>query len=284
MLRLEGIHYRPVPHLPVAERDSGENASRIVGDLIGAEIAQTMTAHDSPQVDFVMAVSTIMDMPFVSGYLSWPLIAAAIARHTPLVPRGFTASYECAGWGFALDYARRRLPQGGRVLIVVADLNVLDISFWRKNDNWGPSGFGVSTVLLTLPPADQVALSVNVAKSVQGMGEYCADLRKWLSTSEGGRANVPFLPPEMAGIYSHFLPKDRMMRDLHGAWGHCFGSDTWISFIDEIDRGDIVPGSVHCATSASLRGYWALSDVVLDQAILSGFRAPLDAAEREDAA
>lgn len=126
MLQLEGIHYRPVPGLPLAERDGSHAANRIVGDLIGAEIAQTLDAHGAPDVDFAMCVSTIMDMPFVSGYLDWPSIAAAIAAHTPKVPRNFTASYECAGWGFALDYARRRLPQGGRVLLVVVDLNVLD--------------------------------------------------------------------------------------------------------------------------------------------------------------
>jgi len=274
MLQLEGIHYRPVPQLSARERQGGDTACQIIGDLIGAEIAQTMAAHDHCQVDFVMCVSTIMDMPFVSGYLNWETIADSIARHTPVVPRNFTASYECAGWGFALDYAQRRLPKGGRVLIVVADLNVLDISFWRQNENWGQSGFGISTVLIYLPSADDLNLRVGVAKSTQGMGEFCADLRKWLKTSQGVLANVPFLPAEMTSIYSHFLPADRLMRDLHADWGHCFGSDTWINFIDAFQREDIVPGHVYCATSASLRGYWALSDVILTDDFCATFREP----------
>lgn len=137
MLQLEGIHYRCVPQLDTRERLSGAAACEVVGDVIGAEIATTMAAHDHPQVDFAMCVSTIMDMPFVSGYLNWDLIAKSIAEHTPNVPRNFTASYECAGWGFALDYAQRRLPLGGRVLLVVADLNVLDISFWRGERELG---------------------------------------------------------------------------------------------------------------------------------------------------
>ena len=242
-----------------------------------------MAAHDHPQVDFAMCVSTIMDMPFVSGYLNWDLIAKSIAEHTPNVPRNFTASYECAGWGFALDYAQRRLPLGGRVLLVVADLNVLDISFWRENENWGHSGFGVSTVLVTIPPAAELSLRVGVAKSDQGMGEFCADLRKWLKTSTGALTNVPFLPAEMTGIYSHFLPSDRVMRDLHSDWGHCFGSDTWISFIDAYQRKDIVPGSVYCATSASLRGYWALTDVMVSDTFQASFRPAIVAKALEAA-
>lgn len=283
MLQLEGIHYRPVPQLSKRERLIGDVACQIVGDLIGAEIVQTMAEHDNPQVDFVMCVSTIMDMPFVSGYLRWESIAERIATHTSVVPQNFTASYECAGWGFALDYARRRLPKGGRVLIVVADLNVLDISFWRENENWGQSGFGISTVLVTLPPSDALALTVGVAKSDQGMGEFCANLRKWLRSSEGAVTNVPFLPEDMAGLYSHFLPADRVMRNLHADWGHCFGSDTWISFIDAYQRKEIVPGCTYCATSASLRGYWTLSDVVLTQSFQAAFRDPARLPELEDA-
>ncbi|MGL6211538.1 MAG: hypothetical protein ACRC14_17085 [Paracoccaceae bacterium] len=263
MTRLEGVHYRPVPHLPLAERQGSAAANAVVGDLIGAEIATTLAAHDSPQVDFAICVSTVMDMPFVAGYLDWSAIAARISRHTDVVPRNFTASYECAGWGFALDYARRRLPQGGRVLLVIVDLNVLDISFWRGNDAWGQSGFGVATVLLDLPATAEVRLSVKVAKSSLGMGEFCADLREWLKTSTAAKANAPFLPEGMAGIYGHFLPPDRLLPNLHARWGHAFGSDTWLSFIDGWEQGLLQPGAVHCATSASLRGYWAICDLTL---------------------
>lgn len=282
MLQLEAIHYRPIHDLPEAIRKGGADSAAVLGDLIGKEIAETTARFGDAPMDFSMAVSTIMDMPFTSGFVAWPDIAAQIARHTPHVPSNFTASYECAGWGFALDYAARRCPQGGRVLLVVADLNMLDISFWRGNENWGHSGFGISTVVLTLPPVEQRTLRTCVAKSAQGMGEFCADLRKWLGASDAQLVNVPFLPEEMSGIYDHFLPKDRVMPDLHADWGHCFGSDTWISFIDAHERGLLSEDTPYCATSASLRGYWTLADCQLAPGATIGFRG-LDAFRQQRA-
>lgn len=279
---LEAVHYRPVPVLPEAIRQGGADTARVLGDLIGAEIAATTARFGDEPMAFSIAVSTIMDMPFTAGFVTWPQIAARIRRHTRHVPSNFTASYECAGWGFALDYAARRCPQGGRVLLVVADLNMLDISFWRGNEMWGHSGFGISTVVLTLPPVGERSLRTRVAKSAQGMGEFCADLRQWLGQSPATLANVPFLPEGMSSIYDHFLPKGRIMPDLHADWGHCFGSDTWISFIDAHARGLLTPGTPYCATSASLRGYWTLADCTLATDATFGLRG-IDSRQSERA-
>lgn len=282
MLQLEAIHYRPIHVLPEEIRQGGADTARVLGDLIGQDIAETTQRFGDTPMAYSMAVSTIMDMPFTSGFVTWPDIARDIARHTPHVPSNFTASYECAGWGFALDYAARRCPEGGRVLLVVADLNMLDISFWRGNENWGHSGFGISTVVLNLPPVHERRLRTRVAKSAQGMGEFCADLRKWLAQSPAELANVPFLPKEMSGIYDHFLPSERVMPDLHAQWGHCFGSDTWISFIDAYERGLLNAHTPYCATSASLRGYWTLADCTVSPDATIGFRG-LDAFHQQRA-
>lgn len=272
MLQLDAIHYRPVPVLPQAVRTNGKAAAEIIGGLIGREL-QATAGHIAPEeVVFSMAVTTIMDMPFTSGWITWPDIARAIGRETAHVPSNFTASYECAGWGFALDYASRRAPQAGYALITVVDLNILDISFWRGDKNWGSSGFGISTVLFKLPPVDQRDITAKVAKSAQGMGEFCADLRGCMRRSQAQLANVPFLPEEMAGIYDHFLDTGRLMPNLHGQWGHAFGSDTWINYIQALDDGLLDRDGLFLATSASLRGYWTYTEVTLSDALTWGLR------------
>lgn len=271
MLQLEAVHYRPVPVLPPAIRSGGDEAARIIGRLLGEEAARATAGIDAAQVGFSMAVSTIMDMPFTSGWLRWEDVRAEAARHCSHVPQNFTASYECAGWGFALDYAARRAPGATYALLLVADLNILDISFWRGDPNWGNSGFGIASVLLRLPPVGERDIATGVAQSSQGMGEFCADLRRWFARHDQGMANVPFLPEQMRAIYSHFLPAGRVMPDLHDDWGHCFGSDTWISYIAHLQSGLLQPGQVHTATSASLRGYWTMAQLRLAEDVRFGF-------------
>jgi len=272
VLQLEAVHYRPVPVLPHRVRANGQQAAEVIGTLIGRELALTAGHIDPDDVVFSMAVTTIMDMPFTSGWITWPDIATAIADHTAHVPSNFTASYECAGWGFALDYAKRRAPQAGYALLTVVDLNILDISFWRGDKNWGSSGFGISTVLLKMPEVAQRNITAKVAKSTQGMGEFCADLRSFMKDSDAGLANVPFLPAEMAGIYDHFLDGARLMPNLHCDWGHCFGSDTWINYIHALNGGLAKPDETHLATSASLRGYWTYTEVALAKTLRWGLR------------
>lgn len=271
MLEIEAVFYRPLPVMPPEIRAGGEHAARVIGRLLGEEANRAIGALDPAQIGFSMVVSTIMDMPFTSGWLRWENIRAEIARHCPHAPQNFTSSYECAGWGYALDYAARRAPQATYALILIPDLNILDISFWRGDpENWGHSGFGIASLLLKLPPVAERQIVVNVAQSNHGMGEFCSDLRKWLAKTPDGLVNVPFLPARMAEIYTHFLPMERVMPDLHAQWGHCFGSDTWISYITYLESGLLKPGEVHTATSASLRGYWTMTPVRLSPAIRHG--------------
>lgn len=254
MIGLERVSYRPIPHMPASVREGGRAAATALGRLMADEIARITDGIDPARICYSMAVSTIMDMPFTTGYLHWSDIAAAIRDRGVAPPMNFTSSYECAGWGFALAHAARRMPGAGYALVLVCDINLLDITFWDGDPNWGKSGFGISSVLLSLPPAPRRNLVTQVARSSQGMGEFCADLRKWLAANPEGLANVPFLPAEMAQIYDHFLPSERLMPHLHDRWGHCFGSDTWLSFITHIKGWLLAPGSVHNATSASMRG------------------------------
>lgn len=282
MLRLERVAYRPIPFLPPRVREGGDQAAEVIGALMAEEIARISEGIAPEEIGFSMAVSTIMDMPFTSGYLRWSRIAAAVAAQGVRPPSNFTPSYECAGWGFALAYAARRMPQAGKALILVCDLNPLDISFWRGDPNWGRSGFGIASVLLDLPPLGEREIVTRVARSTHGMGEFCADLRQWLARKPRGLANVPFLPAEMAQIYAHFLPQDRLMPHLHDRWGHCFGSDTWLSYLTHLQGGILKPGEVHTAASASLRGYWTLTELEISPEVRFALRPAPDFGERSE--
>lgn len=270
MLTLEVATYRPVPRAPAHVRDESHQAATFIGNLLGEEIGRA-TRHLRPQdIAANLCVSTMMDLPFATGYLRWDDIRAAAAKHMRSPPENFTAAYECAGWGFALAFAGRHCRPGSAVVISVVDLNPFDISFWRGNAHWGHSGFGISTVVLRVPQDGRFQIETRASQSSYHMGEFCVALRKWLASSRSTFANTPFLPQSMVGIYAQFLPVERVLPDLHAEFGHCFGSDTWVSFIRHHEQGHIRPGGIYTATSASLRGYWAITDLkIADDALLA---------------
>lgn len=248
-----------------------------MGRLIGEEVERVAGSLDSADVAINLCVSTMVDLPFVTGWLSWPDVAEAARAWTRMPPQNFTASYECAGWGYALSYARRHCWPGAALIVSVVDLNLLDISFWRESPEWGRSGFGVATVVLRVPAIGDFRVETGASQSPFHMGEFCAALRRWLNASPSAGANTPFLPPGMVDIYGRMLPKDRVLPDLHGRFGHCFGSDTWISFITHLGEGRLQRGGRYTATSASLRGFWSITDVRVAE---SGVFGMVDAQSR----
>ena len=247
MLTLESILYLPVSNLPACSRESGEQAAQIIGQLMGQELAKATAQLEPSQVAANLAVSTISGLPFATGWLQWRDIVQAAAQYTRHPPQNFSASYECAGWGFALEYALRRAKPGQYVVLQVVDINLLDVSFWRASPQWGKSGFGISTVVWKVPENGDYALQVDASKSSYHMGEFCVALRKWMAASSLPFANVPFLPEDMIGIYANFLDGKRLMPDLHAGYGHCFGSDTWISYLTFLQSGLLQPGGDYIA-------------------------------------
>jgi hypothetical protein len=261
VLTLEAVLYRQAPVLPSVRTADGLRVSSALGQLLGGEI-EYAAQHVAPgDVSLNICVSTMIDLPFASGWLNWHDVTRAAATMTRHPPRNFTAAYECAGWGFALDYAHRRALPGSHIIITVADLNLLDLSFWYGDPNWGDSCLGISTVLFKVPGDGKFPLRAKVARSVHGMGEFCVDLRDWMTRSSAGCANVPFLPRDKAQIYGRLLDERRLLPNLNDRFGHCFGSDTWVSYVDHAMKGLIKPGAVYTATCASLRGYWAITDL-----------------------
>ncbi|WP_321818279.1 MULTISPECIES: hypothetical protein [unclassified Paraburkholderia] len=281
MLTLEAAQYQRVSGVPEAARRSGTQAALWLGALLGEQIDRTTRCFERSEVTFNVCVSTMMDMPFTTGWLDWRAVRAAARRHTCFAPENFTPAYECAGWGFMLAYARRRCAPGSVAIISVVDINLLDLSFWRENEAWGKSGFGVATIAIRMPAAGALRLETGLSRSAWPMGEFCVRLREWLDQSSSRLANTPFLPAGMDSIYPRFLDTRRLMPNLHAEYGHAFGSDTWIAFIAALGQGARDENDVFTATSASLRGCWAMADLRIARDATLAFAHEAEAAKCE---
>lgn len=236
-----------------------------LGQVIGRQIETALHGVDRRELGVNMVVTTMLDMPFTSGWLSWAELRAATARHTDACPQTLVSAYECSSWGYVLRYARS-LAQGAPqlpplVLVTVIDINIFNLSYWEANPNWGHSGFGVATVALRRGADDEV--NCHVARSANGFGEFCIDLRNRMQADPTLLVTPPFFPPSISALYDRLLPAERLLPNRVDTWGHSFGADPWIALIERRQAALDRPGDRYLATSVSLNGYWCSAELQL---------------------
>lgn len=261
MYELQSAVYRRTEPWGEFAEQGGSAVARELGRALGEQINTAICGLDASQIGVNMVVSTMLDLPFTSGWITWPEIAQSIALHTPACPQNFVSAYECSSWGFVLRYAKSlRLPQP-LVVINIIDLNIFDFSYWRENPNWGHSGFGIAT--LVLRSSDDDMIHCQVAKSANGFGEFCLDLRNYMAKDQEILVTPPFFPSNISALYDRLLPPERLLPNRVAEYGHSFGCDPWIALIEQRLAKLDKPGERYLATSVSLNGYWALAELQL---------------------
>lgn len=272
MFVLEAAVYRGSDHWgDLASEGRGaivEGLARVIAEQTEA----VLDGVDRSELRANMVVTTMLDMPFTSGWLSWGDLQRATLAHTDAGPQTLISAYECSSWGFALRYAKT-LEKSGRelpplVVISILDINILNLSHWYENENWGRSGFGIATVLLRCGKDDR--LSCHIAKADNGFGEFCVDIRNRMLADATVLVTPPFFPSNISALYDRLLPQDRLLPNRVETWGHSFGADPWISLIEQRLAGLDRPGDRYLATSVSLNGYWCTTELQLGQG--SNFR------------
>lgn len=263
MLELVHAVYRPTQPWANFVHSAGRDA--VIGELgalLSGQLETAMNGMDPAHIKRNFVVSTMLDLPVTSGWLDWDLLQPATQR--PGVPRfdNFVLAYECASWGYCLRYAKRFLKPGECVAISVLDLNIFDLTYWDANPNWGQSGFGLATVILRM--SDQDTFDCRTAKSANGFGEFCLDLRRIAKEDAVSTLVPPYFPAEIAAMYTNLVPEDRRTENFAETWGHCFGSDPWVGLIIEAKAGRATPDRQFIATSVALNGYWALATLTLN--------------------
>lgn len=260
MLELTRATYRRAGHWSGLSEQGAAPVAQALGRLLADQLDHASAGLDRSRIRRNFVVSTMLDLPFTSGWLRWPEIARAARAAGPDDLPGFdnfVSSYECASWGYCLRYAARELQPGEMVAISVLDINILNLGYWDANPNWGTSGFGLATVILTLDGDSDITCTI--AKSVNAFGEFCLDMRSRAQADPEALLVPPFFPHDIASMYTKLVPEDRRTPNLTDHWGHCFGSDPWVGLIEQTRTTPDWPDRVYTATSVALNGYWVMA-------------------------
>lgn len=284
MLELSAATYRKTDHWAPVARQGGKATAQMLGQVLSAQLADTVQDIDPGRIKRNFVVSTMLDLPFTSGWLAWADIAAATRDQPAHLPRfdNLIAGYECASWGYCLRYALKELEPGDMIAISILDINVMNISYWHSNPNWGNSGFGLATFVLTAAQDNHV--ECHIAKSINAFGEFCLDLRRLSKERPQMRIVPPYFPSDIAAMYTKIVPQEHRTENLVQDWGHCFGSDPWVGLIEEVARGNAWQDTPYVATSVALNGYWTFADVKLNPTGRFAILPPLGVPQSELAA
>ncbi len=265
-LLVRGIAFQSLPQPLFEQRpaiDQGMNLlTQTTAKLVDELLAKTDVAPAELSRHFLC--STMIELPFTAGAISWPQVADMLAKHGSHQPDTFVNAYECASWGYSLrHYLNHGMKDDTRYLMVtIVDANLNNLEFWRYNENWGHSGFGICSVLLEITGELTDELLITSAKTHNAMAEFATTVRRHVAKRDSVLA-MPFFPQQIQDMFTSLLKGQQRLPDMHADWGHCFGSDPWLSLLlHGLEHGFEKP-EPYMACSQALNGYFAMAEVMM---------------------
>ncbi|NVK38337.1 MAG: hypothetical protein HWE18_10455 [Gammaproteobacteria bacterium] len=238
-LKLLGASYTSIPN-------SFINSEDILGCVIGALNTNftCLNLHDNDASPHFI-LSTSISSPFneidspVNSNVNYDL---------------FINAYECASWGYALRHAQQCFPESKAIILSILDANLGGYSFWDQHPHWGKSGYGVCTLYIKL--GNQKSLQVANQVSSNPMAEFSINLKRMSKRFGCKNIVLPFFPESTRDLSHKLFSGYTLFPDLHDEFGHCFGSDPWLSIIKNGTKGER-----YILGSLAFSGYWGVASV-----------------------
>ena len=270
-LTVRGIAFQPLKQQLFAQRPSIEDTFSWLSEMIGEQTRQILSPLSDDEkagIDRHFLCSTMVELAFTTGHLSWETVAAMLAKQGEHQPDTYINAYECASWGYSLRHylqnpAKQKSATSRFLLVSIIDANVYDLEFWRYNENWHESGFGITTVLLEVTGELSNELIASCAKTYNSMAEFATVVRRTSATRENCTLAMPFFPDHIQQMFDKLLAEQPRLADRHGDWGHCFGSDPWLSILTHSLDNPITEPQQYLACSLALNGYYAMAEVTV---------------------
>lgn len=257
-LSLVTAAFTPITTLPDQTEVSVALQVSSIAELLGQQTQQVTDAAGLSNSESLrhFLCSTMLELPFTSGDIQLQDLQAPGQKH---LVSSYINTYECASWGYSLRYYLQQMAaagqQQGYLLFSILDANVLRLSFWRENENWGHSGFGLTTVVLYCNDVEQAQqqLTTGCAQTWNSTPEFATLIRRYVSQRQNITLSLPFFPENIRQIFDKLLQQQPKLADRHKRWGHVFGSDPWLNLIEH-----------QCATSAASEGLYMPASIALN--------------------
>jgi hypothetical protein len=236
--------------------------------------AQTVKSHFGIEIDNHCLCTTICNMHSHFGVSNALDLQKAINTLTENIPiDNYISAYQCASWGYVLRHYVQNVPSTKYLLITILDINFLNMSEFTVNNIWGKSGFGATSVLLDIGKAVESDVVVSAAYSDNHVREFLFAAKRYAQ----GEIALPFFTSEIeqgsVKSFRSFLKNLSFQDNRFADFGHCFGSDPWISIAHSanekrlhINKDTLIQNSDQLVTSCSLAysGFYCFCKAKID--------------------
>lgn len=245
-----------------ADLDTREARARLLAGCVAAQLRSIEGLLDEEPAEFVIC-STVL-----SGFMAgdpqiaqrfFDLIEEGCGRR----PLGIIQTYMCVGWGYALRFFARHTSTR-RVLVVLLDVELDNLRYHLRQQAIGVLGFGVSSLLFTLPQDGGEVAQTGGPFADSAFKEFVMAIRS--RHAKHGRQYTfgPFLNGEMGGMLDRLLgPRDFLAPNRNDELGHCFGADPFISIIDYLKARPLDAPVDVTAGAIAFNGYYAIATLRL---------------------
>lgn len=217
--------------------------------------------------------STSISTCYANGDISWKTTEQYFRNHLKKIfPSIFVNAYECASWGYALHYFLNKNNDYKYYVIVIVDANVYDLTFWDNNPAWGKSGFGITTILFEKTDDDSFTILTTSGAVENPLQDFCLCLYRSLSKNADDLLVMPFFESQIHDMLANVLKRFKMLPSGHSTWGHCFGSDPWLSIILNINdiKNKGIVNIMPC--SFALHGYYTIMKTKISDDIYTSLK------------
>lgn len=266
VLTVKAIAFQPLKQRLFSQTPSSNTSFEWLATLLVQQtnsITSMLSASEQLKINRHFLCSTMIDLPFTTGDISWSKVASMLNQNEKNQADTFINAYECASWGFSLrhylQHDQQNTPQF--LLVSIIDANVFDLEFWRYNENWHESGFGITTVLLEVNGQMTDELLTQCATTHNAMAEFATVIRRHANNKKGVTLAMPFFPEHIQQMFNKLLVNQTRLPDLHAQWGHCFGSDPWLSILSHCQESPILKEQEFLACSLALNGYFSIAQI-----------------------
>lgn len=275
-LIVRGIAFQALPQPLFTERKPVGEALSLLAKTLGQQVNQLIedTGINPAEFQRHFLCSTMIELPFTSQSVKWQDIAEQLSEYGEHQPTTFVNAYECASWGYSLRHYLKHDLKSDKpkyMIVSIIDANVYNLEFWRYNDHWEHSGFGITTVIIEVQGELTDELLTGTAVTHNGVAEFATVVRRTVAAKgpkeTAPKLALPFFPVNVQQMFAKLLRGQPSLPDLHAQHGHCFGSDPWLSLLtyglSQRLSQKIEQPEHFMACSVALNGYYAIAEVVI---------------------
>lgn len=254
------VHWR-VSHPFALEADVPTQVT-LTGRLCGAQLSRTLrqTGFDAQAL---VVCSTVMSAAISMEAEGQARFHDAIERACGLRPQGLVNAYMCTGWAFALRHFMRHTSVE-RLAIAIVDLDLHNMAWQRCHPVIGPSGFGVTTLLLDLPADRSQLPRCSGPHANSAFNDFVMGLKAHLGRHGPQPTFIPFTQGALATTAQRVLGSEWLGPNRNAEYGHCFGADPWIGLIEWFSERGVPAPTRSIAGAIAFNGYYAFAPLQVD--------------------